>query len=106
VARINTCMAHRVTKVFTRPSRDVYFFSGYTADNQSLVNTFRSAGKLVSDSSVFSDDMLQLTTIHTWSSQAAYDEFREQPAAAAVFAARDSHNSTHGITCTITTATI
>ena len=99
-------MAHRVTKVFTRPSRDVYFFNGYTADNQSLVNTYRSAGKLVSDSSVFSDDMLQLTTIHTWSSQAAYDEFRAQPAAAAVFAARDSHNSAHGITCTITTATV
>jgi quinol monooxygenase YgiN len=99
-------MAYRVTKVFTRPSRDVYFFDGYTADNQALVSTFKADGRLLASSQEFSQDMLRLTTHHTWSSEAAHDEFRAQPAAAAVFAARDSHNAANGITCTITTTTV
>ena len=70
-----------------------------------VVNTFQAQAKLVSYSPQERWDN-KLTTIHVWSSEAAYDEFTSQPPVAAVFAARDSHNSANGITCAITTATI
>jgi hypothetical protein len=99
-------MAYQVTKVFTRPNSTVRFFNDYTDASRAVLDTFKAQSKLVSDTSAWSDNWLQYTSTHVWASQAAYEEFTSQPAQSAVFAARDSHNSANGITCTITTATI
>jgi hypothetical protein len=99
-------MAYQVTKTYTRPNNTVRLFDSYTDASNALLETFRSQSKLVSNTSAWSDNRLQYTSTHVWSSQAAYEEFTAQPAAVAVFAARDAHCSANGITCTITTATI
>ena len=99
-------MAYQVTKTYTRPNSTVLFFNGYTDASKAVLDTFKAQSKLVSHTSAWSANHLQYTSTHVWASEAASEEFTAQPAQSAVFAARDSHNSAHGITCTITTATI
>lgn len=88
-------MAIRVTKTFTRPSKDTPLYRH--EDNSHIDATYVTTGLRTSFVREESPDGLTVKYITEWRDQAAYDQFLNDAQVKAMFELRRAHNTANSI---------
>jgi len=102
-------MSFTVKIKYTRPNTDVLWYGGdpshYAEDHDATVaaieNDRRSGGKLISGTSVVSDNGLELTTTAVWSDEASMNAHWGDSRVQSIVSARNTYNTSNSISRTI-----
>jgi hypothetical protein len=91
-------MEIQVTQVFQRPNTNVQWFHDTWAPShmEYITTTYKDTGKYQGSREITPDGLMLIIT-HTFTNQAALEEFTNDSYLAGMAANRDAHNTANGI---------
>jgi len=99
-------MAYLVKRVYTRPATNISFFGkanpARVTDIAPVLASYKDSGKLLTESSVVSEDNLTQTYSALWVSKAEYEAYLTNPTMSQFFTERRTYHDANGVTVTET----